>query len=88
MAYFANGTEGLGLEEQCETCLHGMYDGLCPVVSVQLTYNYKQLDAGNGDLRAAMNMLINEQGQCRMKAAILQAGIVFDLSGKDQLPLL
>lgn len=89
MAYFANGTDGDRLTEQCEKCLHGMNkEMMCPVVSVQLTYNYAQLDAGKEDLRAAMNMLIDEQGVCRMKAAMKEAGIVIDLSERDQLTLI
>lgn len=88
MAYFANGTEGDILTNQCHTCLHGMNDDvLCPVVSVQMTYNYDQLNDGNEDLRAAMNMLIDEQGNCRMCQAIKQAGVTFDLSERDQLTL-
>lgn len=88
MAYFSNGTEGLFLEEQCESCLHGMKDDLmCPVMHVQLEYNYKQIDDHNKDLRAAMNLLVDEQGNCLMKAAMEKAGIKFDLSGRDQMSL-
>lgn len=88
MAYFSNGTEGLFLEEQCESCLHGMKDDLmCPVMHVQLEYNYKQIDDHNKYLRAAMNLLVDEQGNCLMKAAMEKAGIKFDLSGRDQMSL-
>ena len=88
MAYFANGTEGDTLNEQCHKCLHGMSDSvLCPVAAVQMEYNYKQLDDGNEDLHAAMNLLVNEAGECQMKAAMEKAGTTLDLSGKDQLPL-
>lgn len=89
MAYFANGTEGLSLEEQCHNCLHGMNDELlCPVAHLQIEYNYKQLDAGNEDLRTAMNLLIDNRGSCLMMAAIRKAGIIIDLSAREQLELL
>ena len=89
MAYFANGTEGDALVEQCENCLHGMSDEImCPVAAVQMTYNYDQLNDGNQDLKDAMNMLIDEHGICRMRNAIKQAGIVIDLSEREQLLLL
>ena len=89
MAYFPNGTAGEILDEQCHNCLHGTSDGiLCPVAHVQVEYNYDQLEPWNKPLRAAMNLLINEQGICQMKAAIEKAGVKLDLSGKDQLDLL
>jgi hypothetical protein len=89
MAYFPNGTAGEVLDDQCDSCLHGMNDGvLCPVYHAQMEFNYKQVDDGQELLRAAMTMLINEQGKCQMKTAIEQAGIKLDLSGRDQLPLL
>ena len=88
MAYFSNGTEGDVLTEQCHNCLHGLDDEImCPVTHVQLEYNYKQLDDGNQDLRAAMNLLIDERGNCLMRAAMEKAGMIIDLSGRDQLPL-
>lgn len=69
MAYFANGTEGLYLEAQCCECLHrGNDDVMCPISAVQTLYNYDQI--GNEDLTAAMNFLINEQGDCQMKKAL------------------
>lgn len=89
MAYFANGTEGQILDDQCDRCIHGMLDSaLCPVALVQMTYNYKQLDDGNEDLRTAMQTLINKKGECQMKHAMQTAGITFDMSGKDQLSLI
>lgn len=89
MAYFANGTEGLGLEEQCHNCIHGINaEILCPVASVQLMYNYSQLDEGNKDLREAMNLLIDEQGSCLMRQTMEKAGITFDFSEREQLPLI
>ena len=89
MAYFPNGTAGQVLVDQCDNCLHGMDDSLlCPVAHVQTEYNYKQLDRGNADLQAAMNLLIADQGECRMKLAMGKVGIKIDLSGKDQLDLI
>lgn len=89
MAYFPNGTAGQVLVDQCDNCLHGMDDGLlCLVAHVQVEFNYKQLDAGNADLQAAMNLLIADQGECRMKLAMEKAGIKIDLSEKAQLDLI
>lgn len=88
MAYFPNGTAGQILDDQCDGCLHGVSDGImCPVAYIQINFNYKQLDKGNESLRAVMNKLINEAGVCQMKAAMDKAGITFDSSGKEQLPL-
>lgn len=87
MAYFANGTEGLYLDEQCCGCLYGLDEEvLCPVSAVQNIYNYDQI--GNDKLREAMDLLIDKKGICRMKKAILAAGIKFDFSEKDQMQLL
>jgi len=87
MAYFPNGTAGDILQKQCDKCLHGMNDSLiCPVVQVQLTYNYEQI--GNEDLQTALNILVDDAGTCRMRTAMIQAGITIDLSGREQLPLL
>lgn len=89
MAYFPNSSAGAVLTDQCDVCLHGMNDGLlCPIAYVQVEYNYKQLDVGNTDLQAAMNLLIADQGECRMKLAMEKAGIKIDLSDKDQLELI
>lgn len=89
MAYFANGTEGDCLNEQCDNCLHGMNEMImCPVALVQTTCNYKQLEDGNEALRAAMNMLVDEHGICLMRNTIKLAGLVIDLSERDQLQLI
>lgn len=88
MAYFPNGTAGQILDDQCDNCLHGVSDGImCPVAYIQVEFNYKQLDKGNEQLRAAMNTLINNAGECQMKAAMDKAGVKFDLTAKEQLPL-
>ena len=89
MAYFPNGPAGEVLTDQCDNCLHGLDDSLlCPVAHVQVTYNYDQLNPGNEDLQAAMELLIADHGECRMKLAMEKAGMKIDLSGRDQLPLL
>lgn len=68
MAYFANGTEGLYLEAQCCECLHRVNDDVMhPISAVQTLANYDQI--GNEDLTAAMNFLINEQGDQMKKGA-------------------
>lgn len=66
MAYFANGSEGEILDDQCAECKLSN-DADCPVLWVQLTYNYKQLDKGSEILREAMNCLIADKGICQMK---------------------
>ena len=83
MAYFANGTEGMMLDEQCEGCLYGMNDDvLCPVSAVQNIFNYEQCD--NPKLAEAMNLLIGQDGYCKMKKAMAEAGLSFDCSHKEQ----
>lgn len=71
MAYFANSTEGDILEQQCETCpAEKDPESFCPIHAIQSLYNYEQLRAGNENLEAAMNMLIGENGLCKMKPLI------------------
>lgn len=75
MAYFSNGTEGSILDEQCAVCPIGSDpDAPCPVLLVQLHYNYKQLKEGNKQLRKAMNLLINKEGICQMRKVMLEYG--------------
>lgn len=56
------------LEEQCCKCHLG--NTYCPVLAVQLEYNYEQCNKGNEKLAEAMNLLINEDGICAMKMAL------------------
>lgn len=70
MAYFPNGTAGMKLQEQCWDCpIHD--DQPCPILLVSLDYNYKQCD--NEDLKASMDVQINEKGICMMKPLIEMA---------------
>jgi len=69
MAYFSNGTEGMVLDEQCSEC-NLQNTAPCPVLFVQMTYNYKQLKKGNELLQEAMNCLVDEDGNCKMKPEI------------------
>ena len=69
MAYFPNGTSGEVLDEQCTEC-YIPDDAPCPVLNIQGQYNYKQLNKGNKDLENAMNLLIDEKGNCLMKIQI------------------
>jgi hypothetical protein len=64
MAYFANGSEGMILDNQCEECLP--FDP-CPIYWLQMEYNYEQCREGQEKLKSAMNILINEKGICQMK---------------------
>ncbi len=61
MAYFANGSEGEILEEQCARCPYG--ERPCPIIHVQMMYNYDQVKPGNEKLREAMDRLVDERGQ-------------------------
>lgn len=71
MAYFPNGSSGTVLDNQCAECPIGRHqDAPCPVLLVQLSYNYDQCRDGNEKLREAMNMLINERGICQMKPVV------------------
>lgn len=119
MAYFAHGTEGDILHEQCANCPLGygwndpdqkhLFDidavpRPCPVALVQLTYNYSQIrgpgcekaatilerlgsdfpeadqpELGTAikwlrsdDFKDAMNLLINEQGECQVRKQLVE----------------
>ena len=67
MAYFSNGCEGEVLDMQCSECLP--YDP-CPVALVQMYFNYDQCAEGQEKLMKALNMLIDEKGNCLMKEYI------------------
>lgn len=79
MAYFANSSEDV-LTQQCYDCplgagwsnpnqkrLFGDERPLrpCPVALVQLQYNYDQIDIPK--LRAAMTVLVSDQGECEVR---------------------
>lgn len=71
MAYFPNGTAGEVLENQCDECIHGLNnDVMCPVHYVQAVFNYDQVRQREKKLRTAINMLINEKGECQMKVVL------------------
>jgi hypothetical protein len=71
MAYFPNGSAGVILNNQCSDCPIGRHpDAPCPVLEVQLFYNYDQCD--NEKLEEAMNTLVDEKGICQMRKAILK----------------
>jgi hypothetical protein len=69
MAYFSNGSEGEYLENQCADC--PLNDKHCPVFRVQMRYNYDQVSPGQEKLRAAMNLLINEKGDCQVRPLVV-----------------
>ena len=64
MAYFANSSEGEYLEAQCGRC--PLADKVCQIKTVQMRYNYAQLDKGQEALQDAMEILIDEDGNCQM----------------------
>jgi len=76
MAYFPNGSAGEILDNQCSECPIAD-DAPCPVLYVQMTYNYSQLDDEGEEtlLSKAMNCLVNENGICQMKP-ILENNLV------------
>jgi hypothetical protein len=71
MAYFANGCEGEMLSAQCAEC--PLAEQPCPILLVQLMHNYDQCN--NEKLKAAMNLLINEDGICQLRPLLLAGGI-------------
>ncbi len=86
MAYFANGTEGVILDEQCAECPVGeQINSRCPVHTIQMIYNYDQLKKGNEQLREAMNVLVDDKGKCQMRVAILKATV--DRDQPDPTPI-
>ena len=71
MAYFPNGTAGEVLGNQCADC-HLSSEAPCPILWVQMTYNYSQLDS-EGERTAVsdvMDCLVNDDGICQMKPVI------------------
>ena len=70
MAYFPNGSSGEVLEIQCGRCPLG--DGPCPVVGIQMLYNYDQLNSGQKKLKDAMSMLVDDQGICQVHKQLME----------------
>lgn len=70
MAYFANGTEGMYLDEQCYDCIYGLSDeAYCPIHHVQQEFNYDQLK--DEKLQQCLNILIGKKDQqCNMKKTL------------------
>jgi hypothetical protein len=62
MAYFANGTAGLNLDEQCSRCIYG--EKACPIYWVQLNWNYEACN--NKVAREILDYLIADCGRCTM----------------------
>lgn len=74
MVYFPNGTSGMILDEQCSECPIGeSEDSCCPVHAIQMLYNYDQLNKGNEQLKDAMNLLVDGNGKCKVREAIVSA---------------
>ena len=67
MAYFSNGTEGMVLDEQCAECPIPD-DAPCPILWVQITYNYEQIKNGKETIVSdVLNCLVDKDGDCKMK---------------------
>ena len=69
MAYFANGIEGEYLDNQCAECIIPD-DVFCPILVAQMQFNYDQCAARQGKLRKCLSMLVDDDGNCRMKPLI------------------
>jgi len=67
VAYFPNGTSGYILEIQCDEC--ALFMG-CPVYATQNEFNYKQVEDGQEELQKCINMLIGEDGTCKLKPLV------------------
>ena len=62
MAYFSNSTEGSVFDYQCSLCKYG--DEQCPIMLVQLLYNY---EACNNEIaRKILDTLVEDNGGCAM----------------------
>ncbi len=72
MAYFPNGTSTGILEQQCDDCRLSN-DDPCPILLVQMTWNYVQVD--NKPLAECLESLVNEEGICQMKPLIDKIGV-------------
>lgn len=75
MAYFPNGSAGEYLDNQCGECPLPM-DAPCPILSVQLDYNYEQHDKEGLRTKVSevLNRLVNEKGDCQMKPLLDKEG--------------
>ena len=69
MAYFANGSEGEILDNQCGGCRFG--ERPCPIVMVQMAYNYDAIK--NKLATKILNKLVDDKEGC----------ILFNLFKKD-----
>lgn len=61
MAYFANSTEGVCFDEQCQKCKYGQ-DEACPIALVQINYNYAACN--NETASAILGELVKQDGTC------------------------
>lgn len=69
MPYFPNGSDpsAVRFAVECLACPHG--EAPCPVALVMLTHNYDQ--CGNEKLTEAMDLLVADTGECKMKGLIV-----------------
>ncbi len=72
MAYFANGSEGMILDNQCVDCLHANSNAACPINFVHITYNYDQCSDGQEKLRDCLSKLVNDSGICQMRKLLAE----------------
>ena len=77
MAYFSNGSEGEILHNQCAECPIPD-DAACPILWVQLNYNYQQLDKDGKETLTSevMNCLVDRKGICKMKPLVYNVMIM------------
>ena len=79
MAYFSNGTEGMILDIQCSNCIYKNdedHNLLCPIHHAHMEFNYDQLDKGLEKLKACLNILVNDEGECQMRKIMIKSGII------------
>ena len=85
MAYFPNGASGEILDTQCADCPAFHAEHACPVLAVQMMFNYDQQKEGNKQLREAMTMLVSDAGLCQVKMAWLDGCNDTDKDHDDEI---
>lgn len=72
MAYFPNGSAGMILDDQCDDCFHASIFTGCPICLAQMEFNYDQCSDGQEKLKDCLNMLVGEDGICKMRKLLVK----------------